>query len=71
MVNRLIKAIKSGRFAWEKYYGGGRWYGVRIQVMPLFCSYGQIGFTIYSPYGESFNGTIKHDWELNQTSYNS
>lgn len=63
-MNRLIKAIKSNRFNWKKYTGGGWWYGMRIQTQPLFCSYGMIGFSVFSPHGESFNETIEYDWEF-------
>lgn len=62
-MNRLKKAIKAGRFAWEKYVSGGMWHGMHIQTMPLFCSYGQIGFSVWSP---CFDGTIRYDWELNK-----
>ena len=68
-ISRLIKAIQSKRFAWEKYLDGGYWHGMRIQTMPLHCSYGLIGFTLYSPYGESFRGVLKHDFELEKTTY--
>lgn len=63
-MNRLIKAIKAGRFNWEKYLGGGYWHGMRIQTQPLFCSYGVIGFTCFSPYGWSFDETIVYDFEF-------
>ena len=65
-MERLKKAILAGRFAWEKYVSGGTWYGMSIQTMPLFCSYGQIGFQVWSPFGESFSGNISWDWERNK-----
>ena len=65
----LEKAIISRRFAWEKYLSGGYWHGMFIHTQPLFCSYGLIGFTIFSPYGESFEGQYDYDFELNELNF--
>lgn len=60
IVERLIKAIRTNRFNYERYLCGGTWYGHRIDTMPLFCSYGQIGFTATID-----NSTeISYDWEF-------
>lgn len=61
---RLINSILANRFAWQRYLNVGTWHGLSIQTKPLFCSYGEIGFSVFSPYGESFKETITYDWEL-------
>lgn len=63
-MERLKKAILKGTFAWERYLNGGTWHGLSIHTEPMFCSYGQCGFRVYSPYGESFNETISYDFGL-------
>lgn len=65
-MERLKKAIRDGRFAYEKYVSGGTWFGMSIQTMALFCSYGQIGFVVWSPCGISFSGSLSWDWEFNE-----
>jgi hypothetical protein len=32
--------------------------------MPLHCSYGQIGYTVYFPYSNM--PEVEYDWEMNQ-----
>ena len=49
-LHRLCMNIKNGNFSWQRYKGGGRYYGKDIAIMPLFCSYGQIGYSVYFPY---------------------
>lgn len=61
---RLIKSILANRFAWQRHLNGGTWHGLSIQTEQLLCSYGAIGFKVFSPYGESFKETITYDWEL-------
>lgn len=61
---RLIKSILANRFAWQRYLSGGTWHGLSIQTEQLLCSYGAIGFKVFSPYGESFKETITYDCEL-------
>lgn len=68
-MNRLIKAIKEKRFAWERYLGGKRWNGIMLRSSPLFCSYGQIGYTVDVFDGERHALTITHDWGMNTTKY--
>ena len=58
LVARLKKAVKKGRLSLA--YGQREWYGLKIDISPLFCSYGQIGYEIYV-YGY---GTICYDAEL-------
>ena len=58
LVERLKRAIKSGRFSFA--YGERLWHGLKIDVGPLFCSYGQIGYAIYV----YDYGTIHYDCEL-------
>lgn len=67
-IQRLINAIKNDKFAFEKYNGGGLWYGLNIMTMPLFASYGRIGYNvgIYDEGGWNI-ATITHDWEMNKT----
>lgn len=64
-MERIKKAIKAGKFAWERYIDGGSYYGTMIATMPLYCSYGQIGFTVTNlESGE----VLRYDWELKQIS---
>ena len=62
-LKRLAKAVKHGKFAWERYVMGGTWHGLEIQSQALYCSYGQIGYTV------TVNGSIeiRHDWEMDET----
>lgn len=68
-MNRLIKTIQAGKFAWEKYLNGKTWYGMKLHTRPLFCSYGQIGYTVAVFSGNAHTLTITHDWEMNTTKY--
>lgn len=63
-LKRLCENIKNGRFNWEKYLTPQKYYDVEIAVIPLHCSYGQIGYTIYFPF--STMPEIQYDWELNE-----
>lgn len=47
IIKRLTNAIKNGKFAFEKYYNRGMWYGLSIQVQNVFCSYGQCGYQVF------------------------
>ena len=67
-LKRLCNAIVSNRFNELKYRDSGNYYGLDIQTRPLFCSYGEIGFTV-----SVFSGTqyyIQYDWELKELSIN-
>ena len=57
-IKRLKKAIMQERFSFT--YGEREWYGLHINVGPLFCSYGKIGYEVYV-YGY---GTLLYDYEL-------
>lgn len=60
VIERLERAIKAGRFSFA--YGERLWHGLKINVGPLFCSYGKIGYSI-DVYGY---GTIDYDYELDE-----
>lgn len=66
-MNRLIKAIKAGRFVWQNYLGGKKWHGIMLQTCPLFSSYGQIGYSVDVYDRDRHTLTITHDWELCKT----
>ncbi len=68
-MNRLIKAIKANKFAWERYLNGKTWNGIKLHTCPLFCSYGLIGYTVAVFSGDRHTLTITHDWEMNTTKY--
>lgn len=68
-MNRLIKAIQAGNFAWERYLNGKTWNGIMLHTTPLFCSYGQIGYTVTVFSGDRQTLSITHDWEMNTTKY--
>ena len=62
-IGRLAGAIQKGTF---KFEGDRIWNGFRIGYLgPLFCSYGQIGYTIEVP----DYGTVKYDWEFDKVSF--
>lgn len=63
-LKRICKAILAGRFNYENYLNGGYWYGVEIQTMPLYVSYGLIGFTA-TILGET-QYEIQFDWEMKE-----
>lgn len=59
---RIKKAIKRGSFAFERYLVPRTYYGVEISVMPLHCSYGQIGWVVMCE-GKDI---ITYDYEMNK-----
>lgn len=63
-LHRLCMNIKNGNFSWQRYKGGGRYYGKDIAIMPLFCSYGQIGYSVYFPYLSM--PEVTYDWEMRE-----
>ena len=66
-LHRLCVNIRNGNFSWQRYKGGGRYYGREIAVSPLFCSYGEIGYSVYFPYQSSMP-KIQYDWEMKELS---
>ncbi len=63
MADRLLKAIESRRFAFERYTGDGMlWNYQPIRVEPVFSSYGQIGWQVYA-YDKEF---CQYDYELEE-----
>lgn len=61
MVNRVINAIKRGKFNFENVMSRKSYFGEFCDVKPLFCSYGQIGWSAYICGKE-----IQFDYELNK-----
>ena len=68
---KVIMALKllccniiAGRFDWKKYCTPQSYCGQEICVMPLHCSYGQIGYTVYFPYADM--PEVEYDWEMNK-----
>lgn len=61
---RLCKNIIAGRFNWRRYCSQQSYYGREICVTPLFCSYGQIGYTVYFPY--SGMPDVEYDWDMRE-----
>ena len=63
MIKKLQTAIKKGSLALEKHctLQPFQWHGHNVVIGPLFCSYGQIGYTI------DFDGaSYQYDYELNK-----
>ena len=60
-IELIYKRIKSGKFNFENVMKKGSYYGVNCNVMPLFCSYGMIGYKIFVG-----NDMIEVDFELNK-----
>ena len=56
--------IVAGRFDWKKYCCPQPYCGQEICVIPLHCSYGQIGYTVYFPYADM--PEVEYDWEMNK-----
>ena len=56
--------IAAGRFDWKKYCTPQPYCGQEICVIPLHCSYGQIGYTVYFPYSDM--PEVEYDWEMNK-----
>ena len=52
------------RFDWKKYCTPQPYCGQDICVIPLHCSYGQIGYTVYFPYADM--PEVEYDWEMNK-----
>lgn len=65
-IRRLCRNILSGRFDWRKYCTARCYFGRYICVQPLFCSYGQIGFSLYFPYTRVPMPDVEYDWELHK-----
>lgn len=61
IINTICKRIKSGNFNFENVMKKGSYYGVKCNVIPLYCSYGMIGYKIFV--GEDM---IEFDFELNK-----
>ena len=61
ILDTIISKIKSGRFNFENVMKKGSYYGKDCNVMPLFCSYGLIGYKIFV--GQDM---IEVDLELNK-----
>lgn len=60
-IELIYKRVKSGRFNFENVMKKGSYYGKDCNVMPLFCSYGLIGYKIFVG-----NDMIEVDFELNK-----
>ena len=56
--------IIAGRFDWKKYCTPQPYCGQDICVIPLHCSYGQIGYTVYFPYANM--PEVEYDWEMDR-----
>lgn len=61
IINTICKRIESGKFNFENVMKRKSYYGVECNVMPLYCSYGMIGYKIFV--GEDM---IEYDFELNK-----
>lgn len=64
-IRRLCHNISGDRFNWRRYCTPQSYFGTVICVMPLHCSYGQIGYTVSFPYRRDMP-EVEFDWELNR-----
>lgn len=66
-LKRLCKAILADRFNDENYRQRNYWYGHEIETMPLFCSYGTIGFTaqVFDERGNNYC-SLSYDREMRE-----
>ena len=65
---RLSNAIISGRFNNENYRQRKSYYGREIQATPLFCSYGEIGYSVAVYDNGHHEHTLEFDWEMKKLS---
>jgi hypothetical protein len=63
-LHRLCMNIRNGRFNWERYSNNGYYFGKEIATMPVFCSYGMIGFSVSFPYQSM--PEVTYDWEMRE-----
>lgn len=68
-LKRLANAILENRFNESKYSTRKEYYGVEICTMPMFCSYGQIGYSV-SVYSDD-EYKLQYDWELKVLTINN
>ena len=59
---RLCKNILAGKFNEMNYRCGKSYFGTIIATMPVFASYGTIGFSV-TVYGEDQH-LVNYDWEM-------
>ena len=64
ILKRLCGNIAAGRFDWRKYCTPQPYFGREICVMPLHCSYGQIGYTVHFLYSDM--PEVEYDREMNE-----
>lgn len=60
VLHTIEKRIKANRFNFENVMQKRSYMGKRCDINPLFCSYGQIGYTINMD-----SGHIEYDFEMN------
>ncbi len=60
---RLCKNILAGKFNDENYRSRKSYYGYEIQTMPVFASYGTIGFSVQVFH---CNVEVQYDWEMKE-----
>lgn len=59
ILDTIINRINKGNFDFKSVMKKRTFYGHRCEINPLFCSYGQIGWSIYTDFGN-----IQYDYEL-------
>lgn len=62
ILKRLCGNIAADRFNWRKYCTQQLYFGCEICVTPLYCSYGQIGYTVY--FLSTNMPEVEYDWEM-------
>lgn len=46
-IQRLMNAIKNGKFAFEKYFRRGQWNGIDIQIQGFYRNGRRIGYYVF------------------------
>ena len=71
LLKRLCNQIIRNKFNDLNYRTQKSWWGLQLQTMPLFCSYGAIGYKIMVYESDiryfmqyTHTHTIRYDWEL-------
>lgn len=66
LLKRLCTAIIDGRFNPDKYCQRKSYYDVELETMPLFASYGRIGYKIAVYQDGNHLHSLSYDWELSK-----
>lgn len=61
LLHRIHRAVINNKFNFEKVMQKKTYFGFMCNVVPLFCSYGQIGYVVNTRFGQ-----VICDFDLNK-----